>query len=111
MESRVSVLATAKPKDHRTVLCRARRREWKDRVLTRGGPLVERLEGVSRGHSSEEAPRKRGGAKGRRTMEQSSMGSWESRLQSHVKQQAATTAVTSLVWLSAAQSLEARQVA
>jgi hypothetical protein len=28
------------------------------------------------------------------------MGSWESRLQSHVKQQAATTAVTSLDWLS-----------
>jgi hypothetical protein len=54
--SRASVLGTAKPQNHRTTLCRARRREWKDWVLTQGGPLAEKLEGVSRGHSSVEAP-------------------------------------------------------
>lgn len=37
------------------------------------------------------------------------MRSWESRLQSHVKQQAATTAVTSLDWLNEAQPLKAGQ--
>jgi hypothetical protein len=108
-KSRVSVLATAKPKTIDTTFCRVRRREWKDRLLTQGGPLAERLGGVSRGHSSDEAPRKRGGAKGRRTMEQSSMSSWRSRLQSHEKQRAATTAVTSPSWQSRAHPLEAGQ--
>ena len=77
-KSRVSELANAKPKSHQTTLCRARQHEWKDPVLTQGDPLAERLEEVSRSHSSDEAPRKRGRAKGRRTMEQSSMRSWRS---------------------------------
>jgi hypothetical protein len=37
------------------------------------------------------------------------MRSWKSQLQSHVKQQAATTPVTSLDWLSDAHPLKAGQ--
>ena len=50
-----------------TALCRAQRREWKEPTLTRGDPLAEKPGEVSRGHSSEEARRKLGRAKGRRT--------------------------------------------
>ena len=42
-------------------------------ALTQGDPGAERSWGVSRGHSSEEARRKPGGAKGRRTEAQSSL--------------------------------------
>jgi hypothetical protein len=54
---------------------RARRREGKGSALTRRDPAAERRQEVSRGHSSDEARRKPGGAKGRRTKEQSSMRS------------------------------------
>jgi hypothetical protein len=50
-----------------TASCRAQRRERKEQTLTRGDPLAERLGEVSRGHSSEDARRKPGRAKGRRT--------------------------------------------
>ena len=62
--SGASVLANTKPKSH-----------WRHpvepsgtkRTLTRGDPPAERPGEVSRGHSSEDARRKSGGAKGRRT--------------------------------------------
>jgi len=47
--------------------CRAQRRERKEQTLTRGDPPAERPGEVSRGHSSEDARRKPGRAKGRRT--------------------------------------------
>jgi len=50
-----------------TAVCRAQRRERKEQALTRGDPLVERPWEVSRGRSSEDARRKPGRAKGRRT--------------------------------------------
>ena len=50
-----------------TAVCRAQRRERKDQALTRGDPLAERPGEVSRGRSSEDARRKPGRAKGRRT--------------------------------------------
>src|ERR1035441_7262542 len=54
---------------------RARRREATGWALTRRDPAAERQREVSRGHSSEEARRKPGRAKGRRTKEPSSMRS------------------------------------
>ncbi len=72
----VSVRATAKPECRQRTRSRAQRREWKDRVLTQGDPRAERLGEVSRGHSSDEAWRKSGRAKGRRTKRQSSVRSW-----------------------------------
>ena len=50
-----------------TTVCRAQRREPKEQTLTRGDPLVEKPREVSRGRSSEDARRKPGRAKGRRT--------------------------------------------
>ncbi len=50
-----------------TAVCRAQRRERKEQALTRGDPRFERSGEVSRGRSSEEARRKPGRAKGRRT--------------------------------------------
>jgi len=55
---------------------RARRREGTGSALTQGDPGAERSREVSRGHSSGEAGRKPGGAKGRRTKEQSSERTW-----------------------------------
>ena len=56
-----------KAQESLTTVCRAQRREWKEQTLTRGDPLAERLREVSRGRSSEDAWRKPGRAKGRRT--------------------------------------------
>ena len=61
-----SVLANAKSEDHQDASSRAAWREGKAHVLTQGDLFGESQGGVSRGHSSVEATRKRGGAKGRR---------------------------------------------
>ena len=63
-----SVLANAKSKAHQDASSKAAWHGWKAHVLTQGGLLEARARaGVSRGHSSEEAERKPGGAKGRRS--------------------------------------------
>ena len=62
-----SVLANAKSKAHQDASSKAAWPGWKAHVLTQGDLLKARARaGVSRGHSSEEAERKHGGAKGRR---------------------------------------------
>ena len=61
-----SVLANAKSQDHQDGSGRAGWREGKAHVLTQGDLFGESQGGVSRGHSSVEAVRKHGGAKGRR---------------------------------------------
>ena len=64
----MSVLGSAKSERHRkTHGVESDGPARKFTHLTRGGLPVERWAGVSRGHSSEEARRKLGGAKGRRT--------------------------------------------
>ena len=62
-----SVLANAKSEDHPDTQGRARRRGLKVQVLTRGDLFLEKGGEVSRGRSSKESPRKREGAKGRRS--------------------------------------------
>ncbi len=64
-----SVLANAKSKAHQDASSKAAWPGWKAHVLTQGDLLESESEraGVSRGHSSEEAGRKPGGAKGRRS--------------------------------------------
>src|SRR5580704_5134135 len=61
-----SVRVNAKSKIHQGASGRAAWREGKAHVLTQGDLARESGPGVSRGHSSEEAVRKHGGAKGRR---------------------------------------------
>jgi hypothetical protein len=62
-----SVLANAKSKAHQDASSKAAWPGWKAHVLTQGDLLKARVRaGVSRGHSSEDAERKPGGAKGRR---------------------------------------------
>src|SRR5204862_453914 len=62
-----SVLGNAKSKAHQDASSKAAWPGWKAHVLTQGDLLEARARaGVSRGHSSEEAERKPGGAKGRR---------------------------------------------
>jgi len=61
-----SVRANAKSKAHQDASSRAAWHEGKAHVLTQGDLLCESRTGVSRGHSSVEAMRKHGGAKGRR---------------------------------------------
>jgi hypothetical protein len=61
-----SVLANAKSETHQDASSRAARHGKKAHVLTQGDLRCESRGGVSRGHSSEEAARKHGGAKGRR---------------------------------------------
>jgi hypothetical protein len=61
-----SVLANAKSKAHQDASSRAAWREWTAHVLTRRDLRRESGAGVSRGRSSDEAARKRSGAKGRR---------------------------------------------
>ena len=62
-----SVLANAKSKAHQDASSKAAWPGWKAHVLTQGDLLEARARaGVSRGHSSEDAERKPGGAKGRR---------------------------------------------
>jgi hypothetical protein len=61
-----SVRANAKSQLHQDASSRAAWREWKAHVLTQGDLSCQSRAGVSRGHSSVEAERKRGGAKGRR---------------------------------------------
>jgi hypothetical protein len=61
-----SVLANAKSELHPDTSSRARRREVRVESLTRGDLLGESAGEVSRGRSSEEAFRKRRGAKGQR---------------------------------------------
>jgi len=61
-----SVLANAKSKTHQDASSRAARPGEKAHVLTQGDLLGESTTGVSRGHSSDDAARKHGGAKGRR---------------------------------------------
>ncbi len=69
----MSVLGNTKSKSHRKAhqveLCGTGR---KFMHLTRGGLLVERPAGVSRGHSSEDACGNMGRAKGRRTKREQS---------------------------------------
>lgn len=60
-----SVLANAKSKVHPDTSGRARRRGVKVQALTRGDLWCESAGEVSRGHSSEDARRKLGRAKGR----------------------------------------------
>ena len=63
-----SVLANAKSKAHQDASSKAAWPGWKAHVLTQGDLLEARARaGVSRGHSSEDAERKPGGAKGRRS--------------------------------------------
>ena len=61
-----SVRVNAKSKVHQDASSRAAWPEGKAHVLTQGDLLCESTAGVSRGHSSVEAVRKHGGAKGRR---------------------------------------------
>ncbi len=61
-----SVLANAKSKDHQDASSKAAWPEGKAHVLTQGDLSCESGTGVSRGHSSDDAMRKHGGAKGRR---------------------------------------------
>ena len=62
-----SVRVNAKSKIHQDASSRAAWPEGKAHVLTQGDLLKARARaGVSRGHSSEDAERKPGGAKGRR---------------------------------------------
>ena len=61
-----SVRVNAKSKVHQDASSRAAWHEGKAHVFTQGGLLCESTAGVSRGHSSVEAVRKHGGAKGRR---------------------------------------------
>ena len=61
-----SVLANAKSKAHQDASSRAGWHGWKAHVLTQGDLRCESTAEVSRGRSSVEAARKRGGAKGRR---------------------------------------------
>ena len=61
-----SVRGNAKSKDHQDASSRAAWHEWKAHVLTQGDLSCESRTGVSRGHSSDDAVRKHGGAKGRR---------------------------------------------
>jgi hypothetical protein len=61
-----SVRVNAKSKVHQDASSRAAWREEKAHVFTQGDLLCESTAGVSRGHSSVEAVRKHGGAKGRR---------------------------------------------
>ena len=61
--------------------------------LTRGGLPCESKAGVSRGRSSEEARRKAGGAKGRRTTKVRSADRLGSMARRDVKQRGATTTV------------------
>lgn len=61
-----SVRANAKPGDHQDASSRAGRHEGTAHVLTQGDLPSESKAEVSRGHSSDEAPRKRRRAKGRR---------------------------------------------
>ena len=61
-----SVLANTKSKDHQDASSRAAWPGWKAHVLTQGDLACESRRGVSRGHSSVDAARKHGGAKGRR---------------------------------------------
>ena len=62
-----SVRVNAKSKAHQDASSRAAWPGWKAHVLTQGDLLKARARaGVSRGHSSEDAERKSGGAKGRR---------------------------------------------
>lgn len=63
-----SVLANAKSNDHQDASSRAAWPGWKAHVLTQGDLFCESRRGVSRGHSSDEAVRKHGGAKGRRNV-------------------------------------------
>src|SRR5204863_4494451 len=74
-----SVLANAKSKAHQDASSKAAWPGWKAHVLTQGDLLESESEraGVSRGHSSEEAERKPGGAKGRRKRLQSDQGTCE----------------------------------
>jgi hypothetical protein len=58
--------AYAKSKAHQDASSRAAWREGTAHVLTQGDLFCESRRGVSRGHSSDEAVRKHGGAKGRR---------------------------------------------
>ncbi len=62
-----SVLRNAKSKDHQDASSRAAWHGRKAHVLTQGDLSSESRTGVSRGHSSDEAVRKHGGAKGRRS--------------------------------------------
>src|SRR5688500_12339998 len=62
-----SVLANAKPNRHQDAPGRARWPARKVQVLTRGDLRRESGGEVSKGRSSDDAPRKRGGAKGRST--------------------------------------------
>src|SRR5260370_8012663 len=50
--------------NQQTAGCRTRRHERKGCLLTQGEPAVERVQGVSRGHSSEEARPKPGQSEG-----------------------------------------------
>jgi len=61
-----SVLANAKSKAHQDASSRAAWHGGKAHVLTQGDLFCESRTGVSRGHSSDEAVRKHGRAKGRR---------------------------------------------
>jgi hypothetical protein len=61
-----SVRANVKSKVHQDASSRAAWHEGKAHVLTQGDLLCENRTGVSRGHSSVEAVRKHGGAKGQR---------------------------------------------
>jgi hypothetical protein len=61
-----SVRGNAKSKDHQDASSRAAWHGGKAHVLTQGDLFCESRTGVSRGHSSVDAARKHGGAKGRR---------------------------------------------
>src|ERR1700721_3973911 len=70
-----SVLANAKPEVHPDTSGRARRRARKVKVLTRGGLGRESGQGVSRGHSSDEAGESQGG-EGPKEPVQSEVPNW-----------------------------------
>ena len=74
-----SVLANAKSKDHPDTSGRARRRGVKVQVLTRGELRGASCGEVSRNHSSEDVPRKRGRAKGGSTNGHGSTRSYPAR--------------------------------
>ena len=89
-----SVLANAKSQLHQDTSSRARRHGVKVEVFTRGDLLGESAGEVSRGHSSEEARRKAGRAKGQSISRDGSTWSCPLRRETLGTRRAATSAAS-----------------
>jgi hypothetical protein len=89
-----SARASTKSETHQDTSSRARRHGRKVETLTRGDLRLESGGEVSRGRSSDDAPRKRGGAKGRSINEHGSTRSDSSRRETPETHGAAITATS-----------------